>query len=226
MLLSAAERLVSAMLEEFKLTAGTEICRKLKEEEEEETEEEVLAEMRRLRESLLQELRRLLEERSQHLKDAALEPQQDSAVEGPPEVEASHQSDAAPGEIGQSEQPTPAAAACSGRTFSCPTCLKAFSARSSVRVHQLTVHAKQRPHGCSLCGKVFGTRGHLRTHRGSGAGRTLSCSACGETLPARCVLRRHRLTCQKTGGGFRCADCGKEFSKLRSGEFRALQLVS
>ena len=80
------------------------------------------------------------------------------------------------------------------RRFRCSYCDKAFTARSSLDVHE-RIHTGERPYKCTECGKTFRHCGHLtchlRTHTGE---RPYVCRVCGKGFTQSTPCRRHEQT--------------------------------
>jgi len=50
------------------------------------------------------------------------------------------------------------------KPFFCGRCLRAFTTKKSLRVHENTVHLGMRQYECKVCGRHFGTRSSMKRH--------------------------------------------------------------
>ncbi|XP_073537636.1 uncharacterized protein [Phyllobates terribilis] len=96
------------------------------------------------------------------------------------------------------------------KLFSCLTCGKSFTAKSSLSKHK-RIHNREKLLSCSQCGKCFTDKSrfviHQRIHTGE---KPFSCSQCGKCFKEKSCLVRHQgnHTGEKP---FSCSECGKCF---------------
>lgn len=98
-----------------------------------------------------------------------------------------------------------------GKTFSCDTCSKTFTRKSTWR-HHVKIHVDDKFKECKICGKKLKFSGnmlsHLKTHTGD---RPFKCDFCEKTFTRAASLYTHVRS--HTGEkAFLCEICGKGFS--------------
>ncbi|XP_068111964.1 uncharacterized protein [Hyperolius riggenbachi] len=99
-----------------------------------------------------------------------------------------------------------------GGSYSCPTCGKCFTWKSSIVRHERT-HTGEKPYACTVCGKCFGKKSilvlHERTHTGE---KPYTCSECGNSFGLKAHLVRH-VRAHTGEKPYPCAECGKCFGR-------------
>ncbi|XP_061609023.1 GDNF-inducible zinc finger protein 1 [Phyllopteryx taeniolatus] len=97
--------------------------------------------------------------------------------------------------------------------FRCETCLKTFSNRSNLRIHEKHVHSSERHFTCKVCTKTFKRKKDVvRHHKQVHEPRLHECSDCGKSLSSKASLMLHKRT-HSGIKAFVCTDCGARFTQ-------------
>ncbi|XP_061668088.1 GDNF-inducible zinc finger protein 1 isoform X2 [Syngnathoides biaculeatus] len=97
--------------------------------------------------------------------------------------------------------------------FRCETCLKTFSNRSNLRIHEKHVHSTERQFTCKVCSKTFKRKKDVvRHHKQVHDPRIHECSDCGKSLSSKASLMLHKRT-HSGIKAFVCTDCGARFTQ-------------
>ncbi|XP_077409389.1 uncharacterized protein gzf1 [Vanacampus margaritifer] len=97
--------------------------------------------------------------------------------------------------------------------YRCETCLKTFSNRSNLKIHEKHVHSSERLFPCEVCTKTFKRKKDVvRHHKQVHGPHAHQCSDCGKLLSSKASLMLHKRT--HTGiKAFVCTDCGARFTQ-------------
>eukprot|EP00188_Purpureofilum_apyrenoidigerum_P001546 Plantae.Rhodophyta-Purpureofilum_apyrenoidigerum.ctg18629.p1 GENE.Plantae.Rhodophyta-Purpureofilum_apyrenoidigerum.ctg18629~~Plantae.Rhodophyta-Purpureofilum_apyrenoidigerum.ctg18629.p1 ORF type:complete len:159 (+),score=12.25 Plantae.Rhodophyta-Purpureofilum_apyrenoidigerum.ctg18629:212-688(+) len=81
-------------------------------------------------------------------------------------------------------------------TSFCSLCLKMFSSKGNLRVHQRIIHAAQRDFECEVCYKRFGTKNNMQRHVDMvhRRERPFECSFCHRKFLTKSCVKRHEHT--------------------------------
>mmetsp|Transcript_13163 Transcript_13163/g.40497 ORF Transcript_13163/g.40497 Transcript_13163/m.40497 type:complete len:143 (+) Transcript_13163:81-509(+) len=78
----------------------------------------------------------------------------------------------------------------------CSLCLKTFSSKGNLRVHQRIVHGARRDFECEYCCKRFGTKNNMQRHVDMvhRRERPFECSLCHRKFLTKSCVKRHEHT--------------------------------
>ncbi|XP_051909052.1 GDNF-inducible zinc finger protein 1 [Hippocampus zosterae] len=97
--------------------------------------------------------------------------------------------------------------------YRCETCLKTFSNRSNLRIHEKHVHSSERLFTCEICAKTFKRKKDVvRHHKQVHDPHVHQCSDCGKSLSSKASLKLHKRT-HSGIKAFVCTDCGARFTQ-------------
>lgn len=99
------------------------------------------------------------------------------------------------------------------KPFKCATCGKEFSAKRSLKEHELD-HVDRRPFLCTACGKQFKRSHELKSHKHVHTGeRPFLCVECGKAFGHATSLLRHSLT-HTDERPYVCGACNLSFRQM------------
>ncbi len=94
----------------------------------------------------------------------------------------------------------------------CTVCGKKFSAVSSLRHHERTLHSETKQFRCPTCGKAFACAGNMKEHvKAVHDGRSYLCDLCGKSFSFKNSYNRH----QRFHSGakpYKCRHCDSVFA--------------
>ncbi|XP_061079121.1 zinc finger protein 883-like isoform X2 [Conger conger] len=97
------------------------------------------------------------------------------------------------------------------KSHRCLECGKCFTERSSLLLHQRTIHAGEKPHSCAECGKNFTQKANLQKHQVIHSGeKPYKCLECGKRFTQKGYLKKHDQI-HRGVKPYRCRECGKCF---------------
>ncbi|XP_049612055.1 GDNF-inducible zinc finger protein 1 [Syngnathus scovelli] len=92
----------------------------------------------------------------------------------------------------------------------CKTCMKTFSNRSSLRLHEKHVHSSERLSTCDVCAKTFKRKKDVARHKKLVHDGPHMCSECGKWLRSKASLMLHTRM-HRGIKNYVCTKCGSRF---------------
>ncbi|XP_037100691.1 GDNF-inducible zinc finger protein 1 isoform X6 [Syngnathus acus] len=97
--------------------------------------------------------------------------------------------------------------------YRCETCMKTFSNRSNLRIHEKHVHSSERLFTCDVCAKTFKRKKDVVRHQKQVHDPHIhQCSECGKRLSSKASLMLHKRT-HSGIKAFICTECGSRFTQ-------------
>ncbi|XP_049612053.1 GDNF-inducible zinc finger protein 1 isoform X2 [Syngnathus scovelli] len=97
--------------------------------------------------------------------------------------------------------------------YRCETCMKTFSNRSNLRIHEKHVHSSERLFTCDVCTKTFKRKKDVVRHQKQVHDPHMhQCSECGKRLSSKASLMLHKRT-HSGIKAFICTECGSRFTQ-------------
>ncbi|KAM9778973.1 uncharacterized protein ACBT44_000573 isoform 1-T3 [Syngnathus typhle] len=97
--------------------------------------------------------------------------------------------------------------------FRCETCMKTFSNRKNLKIHEKHVHSSERLFTCDVCAKTFKRKKDMVRHQKQVHDPpTHQCSECGKKYSSKASLMLHKRTHRGTKA-FICTECGSRFTQ-------------
>ncbi|XP_061126347.1 GDNF-inducible zinc finger protein 1-like isoform X2 [Syngnathus typhle] len=97
--------------------------------------------------------------------------------------------------------------------YRCETCMKTFSNRSNLRIHEKHVHSSERLFTCDVCAKTFKRKKDVVRHQKQVHDPHMhQCSECGKRLSSKASLMLHKQT-HSGIKAFICTECGSRFTQ-------------
>merc|ERR1711973_788566 len=97
------------------------------------------------------------------------------------------------------------------KPFKCEECLKTFSAKRDLNLHEMRHHSQERPHVCPTCNKGFVDKAYLKKHvTFHENSRPFVCHQCGKAFNNILGLQKHCKT-HSQERPFMCEKCSKCF---------------